>query len=77
MLSLHVINDTGFPCVGCGACCRSIAGTALSHPDRSDGTGVNLQPDSSYEFDKDHPLLCRVDKNIPPDWSKEDWYSAN
>lgn len=67
-----------FPCTGCGACCRRIAGIPeIANYDRGDGTCQHLTNDNAcaiYEF---RPRVCRVDEMCSPVLAPAEWYRRN
>ncbi len=51
-----------FPCTACGACCRSLGGSALyADFDRGDGVCRHLDDESNLcRIYDDRPSICRV-----------------
>lgn len=77
-------DQTGkFPCTNCGACCRSIDGTAfLVDYDLGNGQCKFLDDGNKQcTIYSDRPLICRIDeayeKIFQAQYSKEEYYQLN
>lgn len=67
-----------FPCVSCGACCRSIAGLQqLAEYDRGDGVCRHLTNDNQCRIYDERPGVCRVDESCPPVMNAAEWHRRN
>jgi Fe-S-cluster containining protein len=72
-----------FPCIGCGLCCRSVAGrfADFPHPVLADGSCSKFDPvKNQCTIYESRPVMCRVEEGLEYSGyqgGKLRWFNAN